>query len=345
MGNCNILKAGSGGLDTEELTAVAADVLTGKTAGISGADGPVTGTMPNRGAVTQSLNAGSSYTIPAGYHNGSGKVIANNLSSQTSANATAAQILSGQSSWVNGAKITGSMPNRGTVNQTLAINGSYTIPSGYHNGSGKITQSIPVQGGSTTTPGTSNKTVVTANRYVNGNVVVAGSGNLIAGNIKKGINIFGITGTHDGYVALAGDLYNRGTQGSIGGGIAGATSTIIFDSGQITFKFARGSQRYVYNKLPINFTGYKTIKVECSFTGGGNSENSPSVILLVTREQTGSGSTLASMSRGLKGVSEGTLTPLDLDISSVNATGYIRIGQGLNSVTSLSGAIYRISIV
>ena len=36
-----------------------------------------TGTMTNRGAVSKSINPGSSYTIPAGYHNGSGKVTAN----------------------------------------------------------------------------------------------------------------------------------------------------------------------------------------------------------------------------------------------------------------------------
>lgn len=50
------------------------DVLAGKT--FSNADGiDKTGTMTNRGAVTQSLNTSTkSYTIPAGYHNGSGKV-------------------------------------------------------------------------------------------------------------------------------------------------------------------------------------------------------------------------------------------------------------------------------
>lgn len=50
------------------------DVLKGKT--FSNADGiDKTGTMTNRGAVSQSLNTSTtSYTIPAGYHNGSGKV-------------------------------------------------------------------------------------------------------------------------------------------------------------------------------------------------------------------------------------------------------------------------------
>ena len=55
--------------------ATAADVLTGKT--FSGAVGSgVTGTMPNNGAVAQTLAAGQSYTVPAGYHNGSGTVTA-----------------------------------------------------------------------------------------------------------------------------------------------------------------------------------------------------------------------------------------------------------------------------
>ena len=42
----------------------------------------VKGGIPNKGAVTVTLNAGGSYTIPAGYHNGSGKVTVNSSSSQ-----------------------------------------------------------------------------------------------------------------------------------------------------------------------------------------------------------------------------------------------------------------------
>lgn len=55
--------------------ATAADVLTGKT--FSGAVGSgVTGTMPNRGAVSGQATPSQPYTIPAGYHNGSGTVTA-----------------------------------------------------------------------------------------------------------------------------------------------------------------------------------------------------------------------------------------------------------------------------
>ena len=37
----------------------------------------ITGTMTNNGAISKTINAGESYTIPAGYHNGSGKVTTN----------------------------------------------------------------------------------------------------------------------------------------------------------------------------------------------------------------------------------------------------------------------------
>ena len=98
--NCFFLKASATG------TTSADKVLAGETFSTEN-DTDLVGTMPNKGAVTASLNCGGSYTIPAGYHNGSGKVTANSLASQTSANATAGNIISGKTAWVNGKKITG----------------------------------------------------------------------------------------------------------------------------------------------------------------------------------------------------------------------------------------------
>lgn len=55
-------------------TAYASDVLYGETFYNTNAKTKVTGTMPNRGAVDTTINPGSSYTVPAGYHNGGGRV-------------------------------------------------------------------------------------------------------------------------------------------------------------------------------------------------------------------------------------------------------------------------------
>lgn len=59
--------------DTSEDTAVVAEVLSGKTFHARGS--ALTGTMPNRGAVTGTITAiDEEYTIAQGYHDGSGKV-------------------------------------------------------------------------------------------------------------------------------------------------------------------------------------------------------------------------------------------------------------------------------
>ena len=74
--------------DTSEDTAAVAEILVGKTAHARGTQ--LTGTMPNRGAVTGTINTkAGSYTIPQGYHDGSGavsidtteqsKLVANNI--------------------------------------------------------------------------------------------------------------------------------------------------------------------------------------------------------------------------------------------------------------------------
>ena len=195
MGECLIIRSG-GGTDTSGATATAARVLSGYTCYVN--DVKITGTMANQGTKNASLNAGGSYTIPAGHHSGSGKVTANALSGQTSATATAARILSGRTAWVNGSKLTGTMTNRGAISQKLAANGSYTVPAGWHNGSGKVTQSLTTQGAKNVTPKTTNQTACAASRWTTGNIVIVGSSALVAGNIKKGVKIFNVTGTWTG---------------------------------------------------------------------------------------------------------------------------------------------------
>lgn len=84
--------------DIKDATTEPEEVLSGNV--FYNNDGRKEGTMPNRGAVSASLNAGASYTIPEGYHDGAGKVAANSLASQVSeanfGNATAADVASGK---------------------------------------------------------------------------------------------------------------------------------------------------------------------------------------------------------------------------------------------------------
>ena len=55
------------------------------------------------------------------------------------ANAVASEILNSKTAYVNGVKVTGSMPNRGAVSGTISTKaGTYTIQQGYHDGSGTV---------------------------------------------------------------------------------------------------------------------------------------------------------------------------------------------------------------
>ncbi|MDO4277275.1 MAG: fibronectin type III domain-containing protein [Lachnoclostridium edouardi] len=142
---------GGGGLSPDDLTAEPGDVLKGKIAGVKGSDEPAagtleltgnasdsqvlagstyyntnpktkrTGTMVNQGAKTAALNAGGSYTIPAGYHNGAGKVTANTLASQTGgATAEDKYVYKGKTYWKDGTKRTGTMTVSSVVSFSVA---------------------------------------------------------------------------------------------------------------------------------------------------------------------------------------------------------------------------------
>ena len=77
--NENLLQP-SYGLSNSKLeltTASVSNVLSGKTF-YSGDKNLKTGTMTNRGAWNSTIAPGNYVTIPSGYHNGSGKVTANN---------------------------------------------------------------------------------------------------------------------------------------------------------------------------------------------------------------------------------------------------------------------------
>lgn len=85
------------------------------------------------------------------------------------ANAVAAELLKDKTAYVNGVKVTGTMPNNGA--KTLSITNKstpVTIPTGFHDGSGKAQIAADEQA------------------------------KLIPANIREGITVLGVTGTMSG---------------------------------------------------------------------------------------------------------------------------------------------------
>lgn len=122
------------GADVSDATATASNVLDGKTFYAGTDEGIKTGTMVDNGAKTATLSPGGSYTIPAGYHNGAGKVTANSVT--LSGNAGTGQVLSGYTFYKDNysTKLTGTMANRGSISATLNPGGSKSYSAGYYSG-------------------------------------------------------------------------------------------------------------------------------------------------------------------------------------------------------------------
>ena len=325
------LPGGAGGADLDVITAGAGDVLSGKvivdkegepltgTLTLTGtaADSHVlsgqtyyntdaktkrTGNMANRGAVSQALNAGGSYTIPAGYHNGAGKVTANSLASQTSANAAAGHILSGKTAWVNGAKVTGNIAS-------LA--------------------------GQTVTPGASAKTVSCSGKYMTGNVTVSAVSNLTAANIKKGVTVGGVVGTYEGYASSPLYLFRNGTWSNLQ--TTGVTTTLGADDADVKDGILRVCTSIFGDKIgfarlnqTFNLTNYKYIKAKIksgSFYG---------------RIGIGTTAGITALASLTKYSGELTAGVVILDISSVSGNYYIYLTaqhKTSGNTTVLGGAV------
>ena len=117
-------------------TATADKIVNSKTAWVNGAK--IVGTMTENTPISKELSPGENYYIPAGYHTGAGNVWTKNLTEATAGTATADQILISQTAWVNGVKLTGTMPNNTASTIDLVSGDKYIIPEGYHTGSGKV---------------------------------------------------------------------------------------------------------------------------------------------------------------------------------------------------------------
>lgn len=110
--------------------------------------------------------SGKKFHLPSGA-TGTGTCTYN--ADTSDATAVAAEILATKTAYKNGEKITGTMANNGAVTGTITTkNEEYTVPQGYHDGSGKVGISATEQA------------------------------KIIATNIREGITILGVEGTMSG---------------------------------------------------------------------------------------------------------------------------------------------------
>lgn len=193
-------------VDTSNGTATSSDILSGKIAYVKGDS--IEGSIPLLG--TQTITPGTSnQKVSAGNYlsgdlivYGDSDLVAANIKSgidifgvkgtfTSDANAKATDMLSGKTAYVNGSLVTGSIPS---------VNAA------------------------TITPGTSNQTI-SAGSYIAGAQTISGDSDLVAGNIKNGVSIFGVTGTYtSGATATASDIIAGKTAYANGSLITGTLS-------------------------------------------------------------------------------------------------------------------------
>ena len=105
-----------------------------------------------------------------------------------------------------------------TVSSAGLITAKATQSAGYvASGTKSATKQLTTQAAKTVTPTTSNQTAVASGRYTTGAITVKGDSNLVAGNIKSGVSIFGVAGTYEG------------SGGGSGGGASGGTCSVTMN--------------------------------------------------------------------------------------------------------------------
>ena len=120
------------------------------------------------------------------------------------ATATASDIIKGKTAYVNGEKVTGTIPTVAQATPSISVStagkitASATQSAGYVSaGTKSATKQLTTQAAQTITPGTSDKAIASG-RYLTGTQTIKGDVNLVAGNIKSGVSIFGVAGTYEG---------------------------------------------------------------------------------------------------------------------------------------------------
>ena len=226
------MPGGGGGADLDVITAGAGDVLAGKVT-VDREGEPLVGTVKDQGNWSFSeLAAGSAVTIPEGKHGGGGKVTAKSLASQTPGTSAAGHILAGRTAWVNGSKITG------------------TIPS---------------QAGGTLTPSTSAVTANCSGKYMTSNYTIPAFALPPANALRKGYSytLYGktVTGTLEQWLSSPADVTGNETGATKIGTSTGFFSWITSPKSINVFCGSNGGSTLGRLNTAVNVSSYKYLKL------------------------------------------------------------------------------------
>jgi hypothetical protein len=164
-------------VDTSSGDAIAADMLSGKTAWVDGAE--LTGTMPNNGAGSTITPGTTNQTLAAGYWSSANTVAGDSdLTSDNIKSGTTIFAVSGNSNVVDTAEATNPVvATRLKTGDVAFVNGNKITGSG--------TQTL------------SDSSATVSEGYYAATTLTTVDDDLAAGNIKSGTTIFGVTGTYE----------------------------------------------------------------------------------------------------------------------------------------------------
>ena len=253
----------SGGIDTSDATATPDDMREGTTAYVNGEK--VTGTIPlwngiNWDTPTVIWDSENKKLTLRGSLNARRMIKKDSISTmhcsgEKLGDATTADVAKGKTfTSASGLKVTGTHICSGGIDTSDATATASDILSGktaYVNGS-KVTGSISSKAAATYTPGTEDQTIVSG-QYLSGVQTIKGDANLVAGNIKSGVSIFGVAGSFEG---------------SGGGGGSGDNNCeayhITSESAKLNFKTTGTVKVWGYGYKSSGYTG-----THYSFVGDG----------------------------------------------------------------------------
>lgn len=235
----------TGSVDLSGITATADDILAGKKSVNTSGD-EITGTMTNRGAWTTSKTSNGDVTIPAGYHNGNGKVTVNVSTTVASGELDTPTVSFDTTTGMF--TTTAKVKTSGYISTSDTKTASYTISNKYLGG--------------TYTPTKASRTIALTGKYCTGNVVIKGDNNLVSENIRKNASIFGVPGSYTGD----------------GGNVISITSSRTWNS---TLDSSFDYHRIAYFSAPTSAKYVMCMATATSGTSDGSTNNPDSVEAII----------------------------------------------------------------